>query len=322
MQGGNLNGMKKIFYILTFSLIYSSAFSQLSEAETARKLREEAEKAAALVKDSVGWIVNGSFSVTANSIMLQNWQAGGANVYSGASIFNITPIYNAENYSWVNNLVMAYGLNRQEGATFKMDDRIDFQSNFNYRLNSWLNISSLVSFRTQFDDGFANRFAEERISSFMAPGYLVGGIGATYKRSNRFIAYVSPATIKNTFVLDSALSAQGAYGVTPNSRNLFEFGTYVNIFYREKLNEKINFQLRLDLFSNLVGEDPKPQNIDVNAELLFFWKLSKYLSFNVALNLIYDDDILIEFERPNGTTGSGPRTQLKSVLGAGFAYTF
>lgn len=290
-----------------------------TEAETAQKLREQAEKIAEKAKQDTGWTINGSFSVTASAIMLQNWQAGGADVAAGAAIFNLTPIYNSGRSSLITNLVMAYGLNRQDGVTFKMDDRIDFQTNYNYRFSDSWNVSSLISFRTQFDEGFESPGSDNVISDFLAPAYLVYGLGMTYKKGSKLILYMSPATAKNTFVLNDSLSARGMYGVDPGERFRFEAGAYVNVLYREKLNDRINFQTRLDLFSNYFEN---PQNIDVNAEILFFWKITKFLSFNAALNLLYDDDIMIPVERADGTMGEGPRTQLKSVLGAGFAWTF
>jgi hypothetical protein len=312
-----------IVVLLTAFLATAPVFAQ-TEAETAQQMREAAEnavqKAAEAKKDSTkNWTINGSFSITANSIMLQHWQAGGANVLSGASLFNITPIYEKDKSSWITNLVLAYGLNRQEGVTFKMDDRIDFQSNYNYNFSDNWNFSSLVSFRTQFFEGFAAPGETELISDFFSPAYAIYGLGVTYKKEKRLIVYMSPFTAKNTFVYNQRLADSGAFGVDPGENFRFELGSYVNIIYREKLNDKINFQTRLDLFSNYFNN---PQNIDVNAEILFFWKINKFLSFNAALNLIYDDDIRFPVERPDGSETSGPRTQLKSVLGAGFAYTF
>ncbi|MCC5918350.1 MAG: DUF3078 domain-containing protein [Cryomorphaceae bacterium] len=306
--------------------IFTSGMHAQTEAETAKKMREAAEaaakKAAELKKDSNKvWAVNGSFSITANSIMLQNWQAGGANVLSGTSILNVTPIYEKERSSWVTNLVLAYGLNRQEGVVFKMDDRIDFQTNYNYKFAKRWNYSALASFRTQFAEGFdsPNPETRQRISDFMSPGYAVYGLGITFKEKQKLIVYISPFTIKQTFVRDPVFNARGDYGVRDGKNMLTEGGGYINIIYREKLNEKINFQTRLDLFSNY---EEKPQNMDVNAEVLFFWKITKFLSFNAALNLIYDENINVPVERPDGSLGSGPRLQLKSVMGAGFAYTF
>lgn len=315
--------MKHAFLFIFSLIFFVFSVSAQSGADQMQKFREETEKIAEKAKTDTGWTVTGSFSVTANAIMLQNWQAGGADVASGAAIFNITPIYNHGRSSLVTNLVMAYGLNRQDGVTFKMDDRIDFQTNYNYRFGDNWNVSSLVSFRTQFYEGEDAPGSNNIISNFMAPAYLVYGLGITYKPSNRLVVYMSPATAKHTFVFNDSLSQRQMYGLAnPGDRHRFEAGAYVNIFYREKLNDKINFQTRLDLFSNYSDVERKPQNLDVNAEILFFWKINKFLSFNVALNLIYDEDIMIPVERADGSMGQGPRTQLKSVLGAGFAWTF
>lgn len=315
--------MKHFFLTITSFVFIEFSLPAQNSTEQMKQFREQAEKIAEKAESDTGWTISGSFSVTANAIMLQNWQAGGAEVASGAAIFNITPIYNHGRSSLVTNLVMAYGLNRQDGVMFKMDDRIDFQTNYNYRFGDNWNVSSLLSFRTQFFEGESAPASGNIISNFMAPAYLVYGLGITYKPSNRLVVYMSPATAKHTFVFDDSISARQMYGLAnPGDRHRFEAGAYVNIFYREQLNEKINFQMRLDLFSNYSDVERKPQNLDVNAEALFFWKITKFLSFNVALNLIYDEDIMIPVERADGSMGEGPRTQLKSVLGAGFAWTF
>ena len=59
-----------------------------------------------------------------------------------------------------------------------------------------------------------------------------------------------------------------------------------------------------------------PQNIDVNAELLFVFRVNSLFSATAQWNLVYDDDIKIRDIYGN----VGPRTQFKSVLGIGISY--
>ena len=71
---------------------------------------------------------------------------------------------------------------------------------------------------------------------------------------------------------------------------------------------------KLELFSNYLKN---PQNIDVNAEIIMNFKVNSWFSASINWLLIYDDDINIIDRDGN----SGPRTQFKSVIGLGVAYT-
>ena len=71
---------------------------------------------------------------------------------------------------------------------------------------------------------------------------------------------------------------------------------------------------KLELFSNYMNN---PENIDVNADVLFTFKINSWFSASLNWTLIYDDDIDIRDNQGN----VGPRTQFKSVLGLGVSYT-
>ena len=71
---------------------------------------------------------------------------------------------------------------------------------------------------------------------------------------------------------------------------------------------------KLELFSNYLQN---PENIDVNSEVLFSFKVNEWFSASANFTALYDHDIIIR--DING--GVGPRTQFKSVLGLGLSYT-
>ena len=60
-----------------------------------------------------------------------------------------------------------------------------------------------------------------------------------------------------------------------------------------------------------------PGNIDVNADILFKFKVNGWFSASLNWTVIYDHDINIE----GSDGGFGPRTQFKSVLGLGISHT-
>ena len=84
--------------------------------------------------------------------------------------------------------------------------------------------------------------------------------------------------------------------------------------YDRALAKNIEMKSKLELFSNYLNN---PTNIDVNAEVLFSFKVNSWFSASLLWNLIYDDDIRITDSDGN----TGPRTQFKSVLGLGISYT-
>ena len=62
-----------------------------------------------------------------------------------------------------------------------------------------------------------------------------------------------------------------------------------------------------------------PQNIDINWDIQLDYALTGWLTANLYVNMIYDDDIL--FGKTADTPGS-PRLQIKEVLGIGFQVNF
>jgi hypothetical protein len=83
--------------------------------------------------------------------------------------------------------------------------------------------------------------------------------------------------------------------------------------YNFTIAKNIDLKSKLELFSNYLNN---PQNIDVNAEALFNFKVNEWFSASLQWTLIYDDDIDIRDADGN----IGPRTQFKSVLGIGISY--
>ena len=83
--------------------------------------------------------------------------------------------------------------------------------------------------------------------------------------------------------------------------------------FNKTVAKNIDLKSKLELFSNYINN---PQNIDVNAETMFTFKVNSWFSASLQWSVIYDDDINIR--DANGQVG--PRTQFKSVLGIGISY--
>ena len=280
----------------------------------------------AAVTPDPDWKLKSIFGLNLTQSTFTNWAAGGRNNLSGLGFINAQAEYSKDKLKWLNTMSLGLGgIQYFDEGIQKTEDVIDLQSTFSYGIKDAWFFSVLGGFRTQFIDGFANLTDTLRSSTFMAPGYLNLSIGIEYVPNKNLRVMASPLSGKFTFVQDQRLANAGAFGVAPaildvdgqiltlGETSRAEFGSYLRIIYNKELMENIDLRSRIEFFSNYTNN---PQNIDVNAELVLNFKVNKWFSASLNVNLIYDDDIKIEDRFGN----VGPRTQFKQVIGLGIAY--
>lgn len=316
--------MKKITLIFLTVLSFG-AFAQ----NNANQLTQSEAAIGAVEKDTVQhWKWSGLYSVAMTQTSLTNWAAGGNNNVNVNGLIKQLGIYTKNKWVWNNLLEANFGYNFQNGGDLKTDDRLEFTTRLDRELKTqdW-RLSLFANLRTQFAEGFKNQGDSNYISKFMAPGYLTYGIGITNASIKGLNVYFSPIQVKQTFVLDSTLAADGVfYSIdAPNVAALnnggtyrSEFGAYLDIIYKNAFSEQFEVTSKLNLFSNYLD---RPQNIDVNWETIFLMKVYKYLSVSLQLQLIYDHDIHVQDTSGDGISNA-PGTQFKQILGVGLAYSF
>lgn len=310
--------MKKISTQLVVGLFVAITFLSFGQDTLAPKLESP-------------WKLKSVFGLNGTQSSFVNWNAGGRNNLSVIGFISASADYNRNNWQWKNNLELALGgmkyldsTGRKQGFQ-KTDDKIDFSTNVGYKLKEHWYASFIGGFRTQFMDGFAYPNDSVRVSTFLAPGYVNLSLGIDYTPNDNFSLFISPASSKMTFVNDQVLADAGAFGVEnavfsanggviSGKRFRAEFGSYLKMTYNKEIAKNINLKSSLELFSNYAHN---PQNIDVNANVLWNFKVNSWLSASLNWTLIYDDDIKIRDINNN----VGPRTQFKSVLGLGLSYT-
>lgn len=274
-------------------------------------------------------------SLTFNQVSLTNWAAGGQSSISGNVFVNLFANYKDDKQTWDNSLDLGYGLIRNNDQPFvKSDDRIEFNSKYGRNITDAWYYSGLLNFRTQFAPGYNIPNDSVLISDFLAPAYILLSLGFDYKPNENFTLMLSPVTSKTTIVNNQKLADAGAFGVegaefdattgqkiADGKRIRYEIGSFLKLAYQKEVIENVNFQTKLDLFSNYLNN---PGNIDVNWEVIVAMKINKYLTANLNTHLIYDDDIAIGVDRNDDgiNDGFGPRTQFKEVFGLGLSYKF
>ena len=320
------NIIKTKFILITLILALFIPSIRGQDAETLKKLN------AKLVADTIqGWKKGGIIGVNLAQTSLTNWAAGGQNSVAVNGLFSLFANLSRDKSRWDNSLDIGYGILKQEGlGTRKTDDRLEFLSKYGRQAFGNFYYAALLNFKTQFTDGY--NYAGEtrtRISDFMSPGYLVLALGLDFKPNAYISAFIAPVTAKYTFVNDDSLSAAGAFGVTPGENLKSELGGYMRAVYskndyQSEFLKNVTFISKLDLFSNYGNN---PQNIDVSWENIISLKVNKFISANITTHLVYDDDIMVPFDRNDDGTAApgelvGSKIQFKEILGIGFSYNF
>jgi hypothetical protein len=314
-------------FLLFIALTISSVTSTQAQADTS------SQKADAVVNP---WKLTALYGANGTQSSFVNWNAGGRNNISLMGYISGSANYLQHQWKWDNDLSVALGGlqyigigNGGEGLQ-KTDDRIEISSTVGYSFDKsiekkQLYLSLITGFRTQFLDGFVYPNTLDRVSTFMAPGYFNLALGLDYSPNKDFTLFISPAAIKWTVVNDQVLADAGSFGVEPavfdngtlitaGEKVRTEFGAYFKMKYNKEIVKNIQMKSSLSLFSNYIEN---PQNIDVNADVLFTFKVNKWFSASLNWTAIYDHDINIQ----STDGGFGPRLQFKSVLGLGVSYT-
>jgi hypothetical protein len=281
------------------------------------------------------WSKKNSLGFDISEVAFVNWSAGGTSSISGLLKGKFLRNYARDNYNWSNELIIKYGLNKQDGIEVrKTEDAIQLNSTFGYRkdtLSNWFH-SAKFNFNTQFTNGFAYPNTEKAISKPFAPAYIFMGIGAeNMDKDKKKTLYISPFTFKTTLVLDQRLANQGAFGVTKATYNAdgtlitegekakVELGFLVTNKYKKEIFKNINLENRLTLYSDYIN---RFGNIDVDCDLQVELVVNQYVKANIGAHVIYDDDIKSKREIEGNQVTEGPKIQLRQAIGVGIEYAF
>ena len=285
-----------------------------------------------ILTDSSHWTSKMLFGINGSQSSFVNWSAGGRNNISMLGFLDASATYRKSNIKWNNDLKLALGglrfldKNNTGAQLQKTDDKIDIATSLGYEFkNKWF-YTLVGGFKTQMLDGFVFPNDSVRTSKFMAPGYVSSALGIEFALDKNFNVFLSPLATKFTIVNDQVLANAGAFGVQKAELDALgnvlvagkkvrsEYGTYFKMRFNKELAKNIEMKSRFELFSNYINN---PQNIDVNTEVIFTFKVNKWFSSSLQWNLLYDDDIDVTDNKGR----VGPRTQFKSVLGLGVSFT-
>lgn len=312
--------MKKVFFTLMMAALVSASFAQ-----------ESAETKA--------WTHKGAVGLNFAQSSYTNWAAGGQNALNWIGTLNYQLNYAKGNFKWDNtlNAALGYSYYSRTNKPIKTDDKIEFTSLVGLKATEKLNYSLELAFRSQFANGY-NYEADStnRISKFLAPGYITLGLGAEWVPNKYFSLNLAPVTGRVTIVNDQALADLGSYGVDqgyfdpadtlhwiPGNRVRYEFGARLVAKVDVPIAKNINFNSKLELFSNYLDH---PERVDVDWQNLLLLKVNSWLNCSLSTHLIYDYDVPFynTITGPNGLEAQqrieGSKVQFKEVFSLGIMF--
>jgi hypothetical protein len=278
------------------------------------------------------WQFKTDLSYLLSQGVVSNWAKGGENNVS--TVLDVTSALNYNNkVTRVNSATSArFALGLQASGKYdgirKNLDILEINSKINHKAFGKFDLSGLFQFKSQFLPGYTypNDTTSVLVSKFFNPATFILGYGLEYKPNKNTSISFSPLSYKGTFVSDTAVINQTKYGIAADKRSKNELGAYLTLNSKMVLFEKINMTNRVQLFSNFLS---KPQNVDIDWELIATMPLNWFTDLRVNAHLIYDDNTLLPvYDRgepvldTDGKQKKSPMVQFKELLGVSFVFKF
>ncbi len=259
------------------------------------------------VKDPVGgfWSYSGKASLLFNQLAFSKWASGGVNNVSLGFTLDYEINYKENGWSWDTKSSGSYGLSYVEGDKFlkKTNDRLEINSLLGKEFSDTWSYSTILNFKSQISRGY--RFGTDEKGEetralrthFFSPAYLQFGVGLYWKKSTDLWLNIAPFTQRITFVsrqFTQDLAEDKAYfGVSKGRNHLFELGASVSGFYKFEALNNVFIENRLALYTDYLGD---PENIDFDYTLSAHMKVNEYISTQLEIQLVYDDNAVQDLQ--------------------------
>ncbi|CAM1368288.1 conserved exported hypothetical protein [Tenacibaculum sediminilitoris] len=251
-----------------------------------------------------GWKRSGNISFLFNQSAFNNWLAGGTNNISGTIGLNYDFNYTKGDWTWDNKLIASYGLTKLRGQELqKTDDRLELSSLAGKKAQDYWYYSIFFNFKTQMSSTYVGG---EQTSHFFSPAYFLFGPGMLWKKDDNLKVNIAPITSKLIYVHKHLTDFGSAFGVQQGETIRYELGAAVNAYYKLEVMKNVSVENILNLYSNYLEDF---QNVDIDYTVNVVMKVNEYLSANLSIQAIYDDNAFKGF-------------QTREVFGLGVNYGF
>lgn len=281
------------------------------------------------------WKLKGqAYSGFTQTFINQFWSKGGNSSASTLSTFNYDANYSKGKLKWEN------GVDAKLGLIYYIDDNPaairDWHKNSdNFELNSRVGYSAFkewyysaeANFKTQFFVGYKNNTTETQNSALFSPAYLTFSGGFDYKPNKNFSAFLSPLSVKTTYVTNPKVN-ETKFGLEEGTTRKTRIGMTGRVNYSKEIFENVNIKTKNSIFINFGMKDDVWQFIklpDIDTETSIDFKVNQFINTQINFHFIYDKEVeskWTEGEVGNEIEKTGTRLQVKQFLTLGLSYKF
>jgi len=266
------------------------------------------------------WKLGGVGGLDFSQAYFKDWVKGGENKTSLLSTIKLNANYAKDKLDWKNEVEFKLGTLKPGDNNFqKNEDLIKFSTTLGLKASkNWLlSINSNTS--TQFLKGYKYPNDSVPVSKFLSPLKHIGGLGSDYSPNKNFSLFMSPLSLKSTYVRDTTVG-QEKYGIPKGKKTTNEVGFQLKTEWKTEIWKDIKLQTKLSLFSSYLDN---PEKIDVDWETNLILQFNKYIKTTVFTHLLYDYNVKIPvLDENNQKIGETDAVQFKQTLSIGFAYNF
>ncbi|MGB2341086.1 MAG: DUF3078 domain-containing protein [Flavobacteriaceae bacterium] len=241
----------------------------------------------------------------ANQANFGEWLGGGTNSFNGIVNFDYKLTRKRNEWDWTTIFDASLGFTKTESSDFfkKTVDHLEINSVLaRVGENPW-GFSSSVNIKSQWIEGFSFSEASSgeeigtKITDFLSPLYVRFGFGFTYKKSKSFSLQVEPLTgrliyVSDQFTKDLALG-ETYFGVKPNRQTRWEAGLSLSAQGEWPLLPNVILRNKFNLISNYLEEF---KNFDFDYTMTIDMKINNYLSTQLEIQLVYDDNAIAKMQ--------------------------
>ncbi len=253
-----------------------------------------------LPADSVRyWATHLRASLNANEALIsKNWKSGGTSSLGLSLLFNGKANYQRGVHNWQGEADFLYAgqyTQGEDGGYRKNNDRLYLDTKYGYDLTQKWGLFGALNLLSQFAPGY-NYDDDNRatlISSFLAPGYLTGSVGAEFHPNDRFNLRLAPLAPRVTTVRQPERFRHPAdttiYGVRPGRSAYWQVGFQALAQLDQPLGPNADLKARYVLFVDYA----RPRLVDTSHRL----DLTLTAKVNTIINVTLGGIVLYDYNQ-------------------------
>lgn len=259
------------------------------------------------------------------------WSKGGKSSASVLNTFRYDANYSKNKVKFENGVDAKLGLIYyipEEGSQVyrnwhKNTDNLELNSRFGYSAFKEWYYSAEANFKTQFFLGYRNNNDSIPNSAIFAPAYLTFSVGFDYKPSKEFSTFLSPISVKTTYVSNPNVD-ETRFGLQEGETRKTRFGMAGKFELSKKLMDNISIRSKNSIFvnygNNNEGEWQLTKIPDFDSEISIDMKINQFISTQINFHLIYDKDVVSKWTDDDGVEQTGTKLQVKEFITFGISY--